>query len=541
MRITMVVVLILSCVTSLRSQESSLPPGSPAYTTAPVGVRVQPRPTARLVARLEPGTALQVATCSKGWCSVKAGAISGHILSEYIGLEPPTRPHELEDTTILVAVLAFLLFALVFVFIRYRRIGAQLRDIRDRFRGVIDVEAERQRALGELTTAQAALQTANGEAQKLSSQIDDLRAEFQALDEEANLRSFGFYKPHYDFADSERYQKELDRIRELQETMLKAKTAALCSAEWRVNGSLTEGRKQTNRTLKLILRAFNGESDAAVAKVKYNNVQVMEARIRKAWEALNKLVEIQQCRIAEGYLDLKLQELALAHEYQEKLQKEREEQRIIREKMRDEEIARREIEKARQEAERDETHYQEALVQAREEAERAVGEKHEKLVAKVEELQRRLAEAQTNKERALARAQLTRSGHVYVISNVGSFGEQVYKIGMTRRLDPLERIHELGDASVPFAFDVHAVIYSEDAPALEATLHHEFDQRRVNLVNERKEFFGVSIDDIAGAVKKCHGEIELTLAAEAKEYRETLALLAQRNRIPTTHNADGRP
>jgi len=112
---------------------------------------------------------------------------------------------------------------------------------------------------------------------------------------------------------------------------------------------------------------------------------------------------------------------------------------------------------------------------------------------------------------------------------------------MTRRLDPFERIHELGDASVPFAFDVHAVIYSEDAPALETKLHREFDQRRINLVNERKEFFGVSIDDIAGAVKKCHGEIELTLAAEAKEYRETLALLAQRKGIPTTQNADGRP
>jgi Meiotically Up-regulated Gene 113 (MUG113) protein len=155
-----------------------------------------------------------------------------------------------------------------------------------------------------------------------------------------------------------------------------------------------------------------------------------------------------------------------------------------------------------------------------------VGEKQQKLLAHVVELERRLAEAQANKERAVARAQLTRSGHVYVISNIGSFGEEVFKIGMTRRLDPLERIRELGDASVPFAFDIHAVIFSEDAPTLEATLHREFDGRRVNLVNERKEFFGVSIQDIAQAVRKCHGEIQMTLAAEAKDYRKTVSMRA---------------
>jgi hypothetical protein len=115
---------------------------------------------------------------------------------------------------------------------------------------------------------------------------------------------------------------------------------------------------------------------------------------------------------------------------------------------------------------------------------------------------------------------------VYVISNIGSFGEEVFKIGMTRRLDPLERIRELGDASVPFEFDIHAVIFSEDAPALEAVLHREFDGQRINLVNARKEFFGVSIHDIAQAVKKCHGEIQITLAAEAKSYRKSCSMRA---------------
>lgn len=361
----------------------------------------------------------------------------------------------------------------------------------------------------------------------LQTQIAALRAEFAALDEESNLQTFGFYKPRYSFAESRRYQERLELVLARQKKMLKAKTAAVCTTEWLVNGSKVEGRKQTNQSLKLMLRAFNGESDAAVAKVRYNNVHVMEARIRKAFEIINSLAEVQQCRIASEYLDLKLQELYLSHEYEEKVQAEKEEQRRIREQMRDEEIARRELERAQAEAEREEARYEQALAKAREEVESAAGAKQERLHQKIEELQQRLAEAHENKERAIARAQLTRSGHVYVVSNLGSFGEHVYKIGMTRRLDPMDRIRELGDASVPFQFDIHAIIYSEDAPALECELHKAFDRHRVNRVNERKEFFRVPIEQIADAVREQRADIEITLTAEAAEYRKTQAILAE--------------
>jgi hypothetical protein len=360
------------------------------------------------------------------------------------------------------------------------------------------------------------------------SPCEDLRA----LDEEANLQSFGFYKPRYAFANSAQYQARLDDVRERQRRMIRDKSAAVCGTQWTVNGSASEGRKQINQTLRLMLRAFNGECDAAVAKVRYNNVLVMEARIRKAHEAVNNLAQVQMCRITPAYLDLKLEELFLAHEYQEKLQEEKEEQRRIREQIREEEIALRELERARAEAEKEELRYAEALRKATEQAERSVGEKQQKLLWQVEELQRRLAEARTNKERAIAQAQLTRSGHVYVISNVGSFGEGVYKIGMTRRLDPMDRVRELGDASVPFHFDVHAIIYSEDAPGLECKLHRLFHQRRVNLVNERKEFFRVGIDEIARAVRENHGEIEVCMAAEAVEYRKTLAMSQAGQQMP---------
>jgi hypothetical protein len=373
----------------------------------------------------------------------------------------------------------------------------------------------------------------------LQAQISALQAEFATLDEESNLQSFGFYKPRYSFAESRQYQERLERVLAEQKEMLRAKTAAVCAMEWLVNGSKAEGRKQTNQMLKLMLRAFNGECDAAVAKVRFNNVHVMEARIRKAFEVINSLAEVQQCSIVSTYLELKLQELYLSHEYEDKVQAEKEEQRRIREQMRDEEIAQRELERAQAEAEREEARYEQALAKAREEVESAAGAKQERLYQKIEELQQRLAEAHTNKERAIARAQMTRSGHVYVISNLGSFGEHVYKIGMTRRLDPMDRIRELGDASVPFQFDVHAIIYSDDAPGLECELHKAFDRHRVNRVNERKEFFRIPIEQIAYTVREQRGDISITLAAEAAEYRKTQAILAEEAsgaaRLPIAH------
>jgi hypothetical protein len=440
-------------------------------------------------------------------------------------------------------------------------LGRVHAELVERLRPVVDIDAERQRVLREIATARAqadtdmlqararlqserdehqrALQSVHQqrtqstlELQTLQSNIERLRQEFRLLDEESNLQSFGHYKPRYGFSDSERYQVKLDEIRERQKRMLREKTAATCAGEWEINGSKSEGKKQINQTLKLMLRAFNGECDATTAKVKYNNVQVMETRIRKAHEAINALAEIQRCRISESYLELKLQELYLVHEYEEKLQEEKLEQRRIREQMREEEVAQREIEKARLDAEKEEQRYAEALRKAREEAERASGSKQQKLQAQIEELQRKLSEAHANKERALTRAQMTRAGHVYIISNIGSFGEQVYKIGMTRRLEPMDRVKELGDASVPFEFDVHAIIPTEDAPGLENKLHRAFHHRRVNRVNEKKEFFRVELHEIIEFVRDNHSEeVQIVHHAEAEEYRKTVALLHQEQRF----------
>jgi hypothetical protein len=168
------------------------------------------------------------------------------------------------------------------------------------------------------------------------------------------------------------------------------------------------------------------------------------------------------------------------------------------------------------------------LAKAREEAAKTTGAQLEKLTTQIASLQAKIEDARSRKERAIARAQLTKSGFVYVISNIGSFGEKVFKIGMTRRMEPMNRIYELGDASVPFAFDVHVMMFSENAPELEGALHDLFESRRVNMVNRRKEFYrDVELAEIEEFVKKCGLSAQFIQAPEAKEYRETVALIEE--------------
>lgn len=357
-----------------------------------------------------------------------------------------------------------------------------------------------------------------------SANLLELKEQVLILDEEKMLQEYGMYKPMFDYEDSDTYKNELLSIKETQKEMIKDKTAALCSTEWQVQGSKAKGRKMTNDSIKLALRVFNSECDASIAKVKYNNVNAIKIRIEKAYDTINNAMKSNHINITKEYLQSKLKELYLTHELKEKQYEEKEEQKRIKEQIREEEKAQKELEKAKNQAEKEEQKYQEALKKARLEVELVTGANHDKMIEQIKKLENQLLEAQQNKERAISRAQMTRSGHVYVISNIGSFGEDVYKIGMTRRLEPLDRVKELGDASVPFLFDIHAMIFSEDAPKLEKELHKVFRNQRVNMINERREFFNVSLDEIKKAVEKNHGQIEFTKLAEAKEYRETLEI-----------------
>jgi hypothetical protein len=387
------------------------------------------------------------------------------------------------------------------------------------------------------TAARRLQKASEAERTKAKAQIADLRAErdeiaseVRQLDHRVEIAEIGLLAPRYDFGEAYEYKVRLDRICEEQTQMVKNGSAARCATQWTVGDSEAKGRKVISKVLRLMLRAFNGESDALIAKVRYDNAASFEAKIERSFESINKLGSGFACEITEGYLRLKLQELRLTHEYQEKLQAEREEQRELREQMRDEEKAQRELEKAEQEAAREEERFARALDKARKEADSAAGAKQQLLLEQIRELEQKVIEAEARRQRAIALAQLTRRGHVYVLSNVGSFGEHVYKIGMTRRQDPQDRVDELGDASVPFSFDIHAMIFTEDAPKLEKALHNLFDNHRLNRVNRRKEFFRVELEQIEQLVRQHHGEFKLTRQAEAIEYRKSLMMGAAPSR-----------
>ncbi len=448
-------------------------------------------------------------------------------------------------TTIIVSVVIVFVAAIGYL---VNLIIKQKRNL-SRYKGINDVEAEQERIWAsieeEKRAAEEVIESLKSQRDRTKSQISDVQKTLDTLKKEltivrdaAEIQSFGLYEPKYDFGTSAEYREKLDEIRAKQKSMIREKTAIICSTEWTVDGNKAKGRQMTDRQIKLMARAFNGECDSIILKVRYNNFYSIEKRIEAAYKAINKLGEPNQCSIKRSYLKLKLDELRLVHEYAEKRQIELEEQRRIREQIRDEERALREMEKSQREAEKEEERYQKALDKARQEVEQASGDRQQKLQSEIERLNELLLEAQMNKERAMSRAQMTKSGHVYVISNIGSFGENVYKIGMTRRLEPNDRVRELGDASVPFRFDIHAMIYSENAPELENKIHRVLENRSVNRINKRKEFFNVSLKEIEDIVRKQDVNAEFIRIPDAKEFRETQLIIASEMETDKLNNQD---
>lgn len=409
---------------------------------------------------------------------------------------------------------------------------SKLAQYEHEFKDVIEMNSLLTQKVSLIEQAENKLQELNSTYQKGLSLHNTLEKEISLYQESLEISSYGLHQPQYSFDTSERFKHELELNYEKQKQLIKTDNAVICNTEWTVGGSKAEGRKMTNQYKKLMLFAFNGECDSLIAKVKWNNAVKFRERILKAFDAINKLGVSQNVYITQDFLQVKLDELTLTYEYEQKKYDEKEEQRVIREQMREEEKAQRELEKAQREAEEEERRFQKDLEKAKQELQGGSEVNASLLQEQIKDLEQKLQAAHERKERAIAQAQLTKVGHIYVISNVGSFGQDVYKIGMTRRLDPLDRVRELGDASVPFQFDIHAIIYSENAPQLENELHKKFAERRLNRVNQKKEFFKVTLEEIEAFVKQhANAEIEFTKLAEAREYRETLTILEQVDKL----------
>jgi len=312
---------------------------------------------------------------------------------------------------------------------------------------------------------------------------------------------------------------ELKRARDHSKALIKNGQAAKCDY-------VEERRKST--AVRFIADAFNGKCDSILSKVKHDNYGKLQQAILDAFDLVNINGEaFRNAVITKIYLEARLDELKWAISTKELQLIEREEQRAIKEQIREEERARKEYEKAIKEAEKEERLLHKAKAEAEKHLAAANAEQRQIYELQLQELEGKLQLAEDKNKRALSMAQQTRMGHVYIISNIGSFGENVYKVGMTRRLEPMDRVKELGDASVPFTFDVHAMINHEDAPKLEKELHKKFSRSRVNQVNHRKEFFNISLIELKQAIVDMGIETHWTMASDAQQYRESVAIRQQ--------------
>ncbi len=366
----------------------------------------------------------------------------------------------------------------------------------------------------EAEVAVAARDTAMAEKRQLEAEVRSLSLEVYTgmvrIDAYENMRS-------------DEIKNQLTMLRGRQDELVKNDHALVINADWM-------SKKQLNSQKKQILRCFNAECANILGSVTVKNVDTSRAKIQRSFEALNKIFEVDGVQISQNYLSSKFEELSLIYAYMVKEEEEKEQKKAIREQMVEEEKVRREIEREKQKIEKEETQFSNEINKLMSYMQKSKDDIERQLyIDKIHELEEKLRALQADKENVLQREQNTRAGFVYIISNVGSFGQRIYKIGMTRRLEPMDRIAELSSASVPFPFDVHAMIFSEDAPGLESILHNYFDSKRVNKVNPRKEFFRVNLDDIKKVVLENHNAtVKFIDAPEATEYRETLRLEAER-------------
>ncbi|MBO5387654.1 MAG: DUF4041 domain-containing protein [Lachnospiraceae bacterium] len=395
-----------------------------------------------------------------------------------------------------------------------------------------NVEKERDRILSEIERLKMIQSSLLEKEGFLNKEIEDKKSQIVQLDERILLQEFGLYQPVYDFATSEHYKERLAYIRKEQEYMVIRKEAATCSKVWTIDGSKIRGDLMVRQNIKQILRCFNNECDTLISKVKFSNVASYIEKIRHSAGVLDAINEENCISISPEYVDLKIQELQLAYEYEMKKHEEKEEQKRIREQMREEAKLLKELEEARKNIEKEQKHYTNALVKLNKQLETVSETDKGVLLEKKIEIENHLEKLDTSLKDIDYREANKKAGYVYIISNIGSFGEGIYKIGMTRRLDPYERVDELGDASVPFKFDVHAMIFSDDAPKLEAALHRAFENKKLNMVNHRREFFKCSLEEIEEVVKANYDKtVEFTRVAEAGQFRESEKMKFNKNKL----------
>lgn len=371
------------------------------------------------------------------------------------------------------------------------------------------IRAEESRLAHEMSNAAAALNAAK-------TQLEEVGRSIIATQDEALLQEVGIYRYRHPLTDAVAYEQRLADLQSQISAMAKKDGGAvLAASDWTVNGSVVEGRKMVREYSKLMLRAFNAEADTLVRWLKPYKLDGALDRLKKVAEIIERLGKTMRIQIAAPYCQLRAQELELTADFLQKQAEEKEAERLERERLREERKAQQEIEMERARLDKERQHHANAL---------------EALVQKGDEegagrLRVQLADVDRKIEDMDYRAANIRAGYVYLISNIGSFGEKMVKVGLTRRLDPMERIRELSDASVPFNFDVHALFFSKDAVGIETAMRERLADMRVNLVNKRREFFRATPVEVKAHLGELAGELlEFQETPEALEYRQSLRL-----------------
>lgn len=427
------------------------------------------------------------------------------------------------------------LCVLLFLYFRERSLSDRLARRLQRYKPIMDIERERNKIARESAEMRRTIDATAGEIAGLTEAHARLAREVAELQGTIDLAEIGHYDLEEDLESSETYRKEIERLKEKQKKMLAAGQAALGSTAWMVGGSAKEGQKMVERAAKLALRAFNNEAEVTIARVSWRNFDGSRERIKKSAAAIDKLNESNTVALSPDYISLKLAELEATHKERLARHQERERLREEREAAREEEKAQREIKAAIERAEKNVDTVALAIERARAEIAKAEGAKRAALERRIKTLEEKLLAAQQERQRAQSMAEQTRIGHVYIISNLGAFGRDVFKVGMTRRLDPLDRVRELGDASVPFPFDVHALIFTDDAPKLERDLHLALDEHRLNLVNGRKEFFRATPEHLKEVLRQKVPQTHFIDSPYSQDLVQTAAIRKERKEQAQRH------
>lgn len=355
--------------------------------------------------------------------------------------------------------------------------------------------ADRNRAIGEL-----------------QEKVDANRSELVSVNDQLELQDLGLFEFPNPAEASVQLAEELARVRQSIKMHVRSKSAVSATRDFTFNNSASQGRKFINDMSKMMLRSYNAEAENAILTVRAGNLPAALKRVQRAKDQAERLGKMIDLRIVEQYHGLRLEELTLAAKHLQAKQAAKEAEREERARLREERKAQAEMEKEKKRLEKERAHYENTIESLRQQGR----------LDELGDLESKLAEITRGIEDVDYRAANIRAGYVYVISNIGAFGERMVKIGMTRRLEPLDRVRELSDASVPFNFDVHAMFFSEDAVGVEAELHRRFASKRVNRINTRREFFYVEPAEVKGQLAEIQGSLlEFTVDPAAEQYRES--------------------